>query len=237
MRREQAEMVRDSQVWVAKDLYERLSLPLCVPIAYRIWFNQFILMAYQPLDLSQSFGVVSSNEEYAVPLSSPKLPPHQDELQDITFEPNNTTSTNSSRVRKHHPKWSTSTTATAVPSEKDGLQSGRKTRLSQSDSWTSEVLALLVGFAAVAAIIGVLARYNGRALPEWPYDITLNALIALLATVANATMSVSISSGLSQSKWIRFGQAERPLSDMEIFDDASRGSWGAVKLLATARGG
>ena len=100
-----------------------------------------------------------------------------------------------------------------------------------------EIVTLLVGFAAVASIIGVIARFNGRALPEWPYQITLNALIALLATVANATMSITLSSGISQSKWIRFKQANKPLSDVEVFDEASRGSWGALKLLVKRRGG
>jgi 4-amino-4-deoxy-L-arabinose transferase-like glycosyltransferase len=52
-------------------------------------------------------------------------------------------------------------------------------------------LAVVVALGAVGAIIGVVARYNGRALPDWPHDITLNALIALLATFANATISVS----------------------------------------------
>jgi hypothetical protein len=98
-------------------------------------------------------------------------------------------------------------------------------------------MAVAIGLGAVAAIIGVVAKYNGRALPDWPHDITLNALIALLAAFANATMSVCLSSGISQAKWIRFKQTSTPLSDMEAYDDASRGSWGSIKLLATARGG
>lgn len=85
--------------------------------------------------------------------------------------------------------------------------------------------------------MGVVSRYNGRTLPDWPHDITLNALIALLATFANATISVCLASGISQAKWIRFKQEAAPLSDMEVFDEASRGSWGSLKLLVTARGG
>ncbi|KAF3039979.1 hypothetical protein E8E11_004963 [Didymella keratinophila] len=42
---------------------------------------------------------------------------------------------------------------------------------------------------------------------------------------------------MEQAKWIRFKKSTAPLSDMESFDDASRGSWGSMKLLATARGG
>lgn len=85
--------------------------------------------------------------------------------------------------------------------------------------------------------MGVLARFENRPLPDWPYYITLNALIALLAAVALATMSVSLQNGISQLKWIRFKESRAPLADMETFDEASRGTWGALKLLATARGG
>ncbi|KAF2678905.1 hypothetical protein K458DRAFT_315808 [Lentithecium fluviatile CBS 122367] len=132
---------------------------------------------------------------------------------------------------------SSSAKATAVTTEATGPQLDRKAGLPRDGTWASEIMTLAIGIGAVASIIGVIARYNESALPDWPYDITLNALIALLATIANATMSVTLSTGLSQSKWIRFRQAATPLSDMEDFDEASRGSWGAVKLLATAKGG
>ncbi|ORY68649.1 uncharacterized protein BCR38DRAFT_135933 [Pseudomassariella vexata] len=148
----------------------------------------------------------------------------------------------------HQRGWSDSTIATENISpayQKAGvLRQGtdhpvKKTTAVFSDSgpWTLEIVTILIAFAAVASIMGVLARFNGHALPEWPYYITLNALIALLATVATATMSISLQNGLSQLKWIRFKEARVPLADMETFDEASRGTWGALKLLVTRRGG
>ncbi|KAK7750079.1 hypothetical protein SLS62_007947 [Diatrype stigma] len=104
-------------------------------------------------------------------------------------------------------------------------------------SWTWEIVTIIIALGAVSSIMGVLARFNGQALPEWPYYITLNALIALLATVTTATMSISLGNGLSQLKWIRFKESRAPLTDMEVFDEASRGTWGAIRLLASARGG
>ncbi|KAK3332723.1 hypothetical protein B0T19DRAFT_482928 [Cercophora scortea] len=108
---------------------------------------------------------------------------------------------------------------------------------SKSNSWTLETVSMAVAVIAVAAIIAVLAYYDQKPLPSWPYSITLNAVIAILATVATASMGVPLSSGLGQLKWIRFKQGRAPLSDMEIFDDASRGVLGAVNLLFRARGG
>ena len=103
--------------------------------------------------------------------------------------------------------------------------------------WTLEIVTMAIAIGAVGAIMGVLARFNGQALPEWPYYITLNALIALLATVTTATMSLSLNNGLSQLKWVRFKKDRAPLTDMEVFDEASRGTWGALRLLTSARGG
>jgi hypothetical protein len=208
-------------------------------------------MSYQPLKLQHTVEVEPINDEYT---PTPPIRQEHQEFHDFAFNPTgapsvsafDTTSPRSnveSRTTKHTPTWSSSTNTTAVTSESSSLQSdnkskaGRKAVLSSNETWTFEILALVVALGAVAAIIGVVAQYNGRALPDWPHDITLNALIALLATFANATISVCLSSGISQAKWIRFKKSIAPLSDMESFDDASRGSWGSMKLLVTARGG
>ncbi|KAF2236905.1 hypothetical protein EV356DRAFT_558030 [Viridothelium virens] len=113
---------------------------------------------------------------------------------------------------------------------------GRKVSFKLSP-WTSEILSLGLGIGALTGIIALLAHFNGQALPNWPYDITLNTLIALMATIVNAGIAVSLQSGLSQLKWIGFKSGRRPLADFETFDEASRGSRGVFKLLATARGG
>ncbi|KAK1750941.1 hypothetical protein QBC47DRAFT_435543 [Echria macrotheca] len=108
---------------------------------------------------------------------------------------------------------------------------------SSTSSWTFEIASMVTAAAAVAAIIAVLAYYDNKPLPAWPTGITLNALIAVLTTIATASMSVPLSSGLSQLKWIRFKTGRAPLADMEYFDDASRGALGALSLLFRARGG
>ncbi|KAJ0165865.1 hypothetical protein CTA2_9699 [Colletotrichum tanaceti] len=108
---------------------------------------------------------------------------------------------------------------------------------SPSGSWTFEIVSLCVSVIAAAAIVGVLAAYDGKPLASWRFQITINAVIALLATVATATMAVVLSSGISQLKWIHFKTRRQPLSDMEVFDDASRGTWGALMMLVKLRGG
>ncbi|RYN53880.1 hypothetical protein AA0114_g4165 [Alternaria tenuissima] len=193
-------------------------------------------MAYQQLSkIQHAVEVTPVNEDYTPPSSTLQ---NYEEIHDFDFSPTSPRSTvKSPSIKKHVPHWSSSTNSTAVTSEVCSTKSNNQAGLSRARSWAFEILAVVVGLGAVASIIGVVSKYNGRALPDWPHDITLNALIALLATFANAAMSVCLSSGISQAKWIRFKQASTPLSDMEAFDDASRGSWGSIKLLGTARGG
>ena len=138
--------------------------------------------------------------------------------------------------------WSESTNLTVLKEETGNSlhsqeSSLKSLRLSHSGSWVFEIVSLLISAAAVAGIIGLLAHFDGRSLPTWPLNITLNTLIALLATLANANLAIPLQSGLSQLKWVRFKAGRAPLTDMEAFDDASRGTWGAMKLLVKARGG
>ncbi|KAJ2998656.1 hypothetical protein NUW58_g252 [Xylaria curta] len=125
---------------------------------------------------------------------------------------------NTEYVPTHHRGWSGSTISTNVSSGKPFLPStssiSRIIPFSTGGSWVREIVSVTIALGSVGSIMGVLARFNGHALPEWPYYITLNALIAALAAESKAR-----------------------LYDIEAFDEASRGTWGAIKLLFTVRGG
>ena len=143
-----------------------------------------------------------------------------------------------------HPKqsWSESENLNVPddPTEKSSISQDSKLKLpllSENGSWVFEIVSLLASFLAVAGIAILLAHFDGQPLPEWPLNITLNTLVALLATLANANLAIPIQSGLSQLKWIRFKSGRTPLSDIEVFDDASRGTWGSILLLVKLRGG
>ena len=133
--------------------------------------------------------------------------------------------------------WSFGSSTPSIEKRASIISSAGAHALFKRSPWIPEILNFGFGIGALAGIIAVLAYFNGQALPNWPFDITLNALIALLATIINAGIAVSLQSGLSQLKWIRFKSGRAPLSDFETFDEASRGSLGAFKLLATRRGG
>ncbi|KAH0440670.1 hypothetical protein CcaCcLH18_02340 [Colletotrichum camelliae] len=102
--------------------------------------------------------------------------------------------------------------------------------------WWQELLCCLISVICVICLAAVLSHFNNEPLPDWPLGLTLNGIIALLATLARAEFIVPISESISQIKWIWF-RKERPLADFQDFDAASRGPWGSIKLLKTTRGG
>ncbi|KAI8946749.1 hypothetical protein F4801DRAFT_42180 [Xylaria longipes] len=185
--------------------------------------------------------VISPNNQYISPTHDVEInAPKESSIQAAV--PYSAHPNTAPKFSSHHRDWSGSTTSTYMSSGKPFLSSSSKSikkglPFNTGVSWIPEILAVVISLGAVGSIMGVLAKFNGHALPEWPYYITLNAIIAVLVAVITAAMNVSLQNCMSQLKWIRFKKTRAPLSDMEAFDDASRGTWGAFKLLFTSRGG
>lgn len=98
-------------------------------------------------------------------------------------------------------------------------------------SWWPEIAYSLSSFALLIALIVLLRHYDGKPGPDY-----LNTVVAIIATTCRALTVVPIAEGLSQLKWNSFARAERPLTDLYIFDQASRGPFGSLMLLLRARG-
>ncbi|KAH6646577.1 hypothetical protein BKA67DRAFT_580007 [Truncatella angustata] len=96
--------------------------------------------------------------------------------------------------------------------------------------------ALVGGLGIFAAMVAVLARQNNHADDDWVFFLNLNSLIALLSTVYRAVMVAVAAEVVSQSKWIYFWTSRSPISllRLQYFDSASRGIWGAARLLPYA---
>ncbi|KAG4439882.1 hypothetical protein IFR05_004658 [Cadophora sp. M221] len=141
----------------------------------------------------------------------------------------------------HSRNWSSSTGVTISGEDFDDtdrlVAEKAKIKAFSNDSWFLEIFCLVVGILTFAASIAVLAVFHNKPLPQWPFGITLNTLIALISAITNACLAVPLASGFGQLKWNWFKQKPSPLTDMELFDEASRGSWGAVRLLSSGRGG
>jgi hypothetical protein len=87
------------------------------------------------------------------------------------------------------------------------------------------------------AIVIALKTYDGQMTPRWPLGITLNSYLALFTSLAKIFLLLPIIEGLGQLKWLWFENRPRPLADFELFEDASRGSYGSLRLLISRKGG
>ncbi|KAK5951158.1 hypothetical protein OHC33_007911 [Knufia fluminis] len=104
-----------------------------------------------------------------------------------------------------------------------------------TDSWCPELSALVLSSTCTIAIYAVLGAFDGKPNPSFKYGLTLNALISILATTSKVALIFAVSNALSQLKWVWFnGDNNHRLLDAELFDEASRGPLGAIKILGSS---
>ena len=110
--------------------------------------------------------------------------------------------------------------------------------------WIPEISALLLSIAALLAIAIVLKIYDGRALTNlnMPKDLTLNGIIAAIATFDRIFLIVPVGSAISQEAWLWFARNNKKtsprsqLQDLGLSDQASRGAWGSFIFVFHSRG-
>ncbi|KAH8707177.1 hypothetical protein GQ44DRAFT_663053, partial [Phaeosphaeriaceae sp. PMI808] len=78
---------------------------------------------------------------------------------------------------------------------------------------------------------------NNRPLHHWRLPIQINSLIAVFSTFSKSALMLVLAEGLSQLKWAHFERRYERLSHLQVFDDASRGPWGAFVFLLRMRKG
>ncbi|KAL3487460.1 hypothetical protein BJX62DRAFT_240953 [Aspergillus germanicus] len=102
--------------------------------------------------------------------------------------------------------------------------------------WTRELVTLIISIGTIVVIVLVLRRYDGRQQPDWQ-GISLNSLLSWLSTVAKACLLFSLTESLGQLKWAWISSESQPLSDLKVFDSASRGGlFGSLELLWRVKG-
>lgn len=98
--------------------------------------------------------------------------------------------------------------------------------------WALEITTVIVAALLMGAIVGLLAYYDGRFMPEWPFEINLNSAIAFLSTFLRAAILAAVAEIIGQIKWTWFTERTRPLHHLQDFDSASRSVLGSLRLLA-----
>ena len=108
------------------------------------------------------------------------------------------------------------------------------TRFRSIRRWLWESLVLLFTLGLLVATIAVPFHYNGTPVPQWPHEINLNTIIAILTTFMRAAIVMVIAEFLGQMKWQTLRQP-RPLADIHYFDRANRSIFGSIQLFWTVR--
>ncbi|KAM7219051.1 Protein of unknown function (DUF3176) domain containing protein [Rhypophila decipiens] len=97
--------------------------------------------------------------------------------------------------------------------------------------WWWELAGAALSLASICLIITILVLVGDKPLSAWPLSIQPNSAISILTTVAKATIMMMVASCISQLKWRHMQLQPQPLHHLQIFDDASRGPWGAAVML------
>lgn len=101
--------------------------------------------------------------------------------------------------------------------------------------WWVEILNCILMIGTLCAIIAILYPNQTKPLPDWPFDVSINTAVSILSTALKTCAVLILTEGISQLKWKWF-QKERPLHDLVVFDNATRGPWGCLRLLFLPRG-
>lgn len=103
-------------------------------------------------------------------------------------------------------------------------------------AWFHESLSFFAAFVIFAVLIGLLAAFNGHDLEDAGfYSEVPSSSITFLVTLMRTFMLLPIASGIAQLKWHWFHHQRHPLSDIEVFDDATRGVGGSLRMILKPR--
>lgn len=133
----------------------------------------------------------------------------------------------------------TSTSTPPLLSEEDHKASGspkptRKYTTQLWVEWRLEVLSGILSIVAVMATALTLEPNQGKPLPQWPFDITINALLSIYSVIFKMCMIFVIQSCISQQQWVWY-TAERQLYDVALFDSARQGPYGSAVWIGIHR--
>lgn len=108
-----------------------------------------------------------------------------------------------------------------------------RTGVSESRLWTSwkwEFAACLLVLATPMILLATIYPHHGQPLPQWPFKLSINSLLSVYTLVLKAAIGSILTSCIGQLQWMWFSET-RPLTDMLLFDNATRGADGALGLI------
>jgi hypothetical protein len=96
--------------------------------------------------------------------------------------------------------------------------------------WTPEIMAFLGSTLFLFGLIILVAVCDSKPIFNW-YGLSLNTVMAILATLFKACLLLAIEGSISQWKWTLFWDKKVSLIQFERIDRASRGPWGSLQMI------
>lgn len=94
--------------------------------------------------------------------------------------------------------------------------------------WLWEIGGAVLSIGCMIAILIIIPYIHNQPLKNWRFMVAPNTMISTLITVSKTSMLLAVAAGIGQLKWQNFHRSARPISELEIYDEASRGPWGAL---------
>ncbi|KAI1132457.1 hypothetical protein F5Y10DRAFT_208431 [Nemania abortiva] len=116
------------------------------------------------------------------------------------------------------------------------IAKGTRRRGRNIQMWWLEIVLCFTMIGALFAIVGTLFPHQNQPTPQLPSWTSVNSLVAIEIVIMKLVIATIASQGLGQLKWRWYYKNSRPLSDLAVFDSASRGIFGAIKLVWLLRG-
>lgn len=122
----------------------------------------------------------------------------------------------------------------AGTTDQKGLGSRTSDKLGFYWIWRWEAIGGFVSFVAVLAMVATLRPHDGQILPDWPFKISINSLLAIYGAILKSSILFVVSSGILQLQWAWFSSGRgKSLFDLVYFSDAARGPLGSLVWLCS----
>ncbi|KAF3002228.1 hypothetical protein E8E14_004282 [Neopestalotiopsis sp. 37M] len=108
-----------------------------------------------------------------------------------------------------------------------------RTRYFAHRYWAWEISASILSISCIVSIVGVLIHEQNKPLSQWGFGqryLSPNVVVSFLGTLGKSACLVAVAEIVSQLKWMHYQNSPQKLIDLQLFDDASRGPWGALQL-------
>lgn len=98
------------------------------------------------------------------------------------------------------------------------------------DSWALEYSGMVLSVACLIAIFILLSRLDNQPSAAWQSYFSIQTTLSIIATALKGATLLATTSAFGQLKWAWYCQSQQ-LSQLQTFDNASRGPFGAFQLL------